>query len=147
MALIIIKQSKITLSSDRLKKNYTRLVKGLHKAKVKKQSWLKKDCVLVLVDAPESKQLNHQFRGKNQATDVLSFAGVEKSSFGEIVICLPVAKAQAKSNGHSLINEVTYLLLHGILHCLGYEHEAPASAGAAKKMFKIQDKVFLQFQK
>ena len=98
---------------------------------------------------------NHQMDGttrietaKNKPTDVLSFDAISRGQMGEVVICVPIAKTQAKANHHSLLDELTYLLLHGILHCLGYDHESKnVSEIHAQKMFKIQDKVFLQFQK
>jgi probable rRNA maturation factor len=76
--------------------------------------------------------LNRQFRGKDYATDVLSFpaeraarsAAPSAAGFlGDIVIAGGVAKRQAKEHGHSLKIEVQTLALHGLLHLLGYDHE------------------------
>lgn len=70
--------------------------------------------------------LNREHRGKDQTTDVLSFAGGETPEgyhLGDIVISLPQAERQAEAAGHSLERELRVLLLHGVLHCLGYDHE------------------------
>ena len=65
--------------------------------------------------------LNLRFRHKDKATDVLSFPGVEG---GDIAICEEIARANARRLGHSLMDEVKVLVLHGMLHLAGYDHEA-----------------------
>jgi probable rRNA maturation factor len=72
---------------------------------------------LVLVGDTKIKELNKKYRGKNQVTDVLAF------DYGEIFVCLPRAKKQAKQLGHSLKKELATLLIHGILHLAGYKDE------------------------
>ncbi len=66
---------------------------------------------------------NRRFRGKDQTTDVLSFPG-DESYLGDILISIPTARRQATEAGHGVDREVKTLLLHGILHCLGHDHEA-----------------------
>ena len=148
MAILIINNSKIKVPIKILEKRYSQIVRSLKANKVKRAALLKKDLTLLLVDQTEIKKLNKLFRGKNKPTDVLSFSPSSKDLFGEIAICMPIAKKQSATNKHSIINEITYLLLHGILHCLGYDHEDPSiPKKQIEQMFKIQDKVFLQFQK
>ena len=65
---------------------------------------------------------NRQFRGKDKSTDVLSFPG-EEGYLGDILISVPTARRQAAAAGHGVGRELKVLLLHGILHCLGYDHE------------------------
>lgn len=70
--------------------------------------------------------LNRDFRGKDKTTDVLSFPGEESPEgrhLGDIVISIPTAERQAASRGAALETEVKLLLLHGVLHCLGHDHE------------------------
>jgi len=74
--------------------------------------------------------LNRRFRGKNLATDVLSFpTGAEPfevedgSHLGDVVISVEQAAAQAKANGLSFSSEIEQLILHGLLHLCGYDHE------------------------
>jgi probable rRNA maturation factor len=83
---------------------------------------------IALVDDARMKTLNRRFRGVNRTTDVLTFgadpAEVDESRpLGEIVISLEQAGRQARQEGHSLATEVRYLLVHGILHAFGYDHE------------------------
>lgn len=74
--------------------------------------------------------LNRQYRGKNGTTDVLSFSMLEgrfvdvwPELLGDIVISIPMAEKQARAAGHSLAHEIELLLVHGLLHLLGYDHE------------------------
>jgi len=90
----------------------------------------KPDVMIVFVGDEAIKKLNRQFRGKNYATDVLSFPSeaeafeVENQAhLGEVVISVQRAAAQANSNGLSFSNEVKQLILHGLLHLSGYDHE------------------------
>lgn len=72
------------------------------------------------------RRLNRDFRDKDKATDVLSFPGEESPEgrhLGDIVISIPTAERQAEERGATLEDEVKLLLLHGVLHCLGYDHE------------------------
>ena len=85
---------------------------------------------LVFVGDEAIRKLNRQFRGKDNATDVLSFPSeaepfeVEnRKHLGEVVISVQSAAAQAKRNGLSLSSEVEQLILHGLLHLCGYDHE------------------------
>jgi probable rRNA maturation factor len=88
------------------------------------------DASIVFVSDAAIKELNRKFRGKNYATDVLSFpAGAEefekdaRTNLGEVVISLDRAASQAKENSLTLTNEVQQLILHGLLHLAGYDHE------------------------
>ena len=89
-----------------------------------------RDATIVFVSDAAIRKLNQQFRGKNSATDVLSFPAQPESfeteaeaNLGEIVISLDRAQAQAKENGLTLVNEVEQLILHGLLHLCGHDHE------------------------
>jgi len=80
------------------------------------------DC-LITGDA-DLRRLNRQFRGLDYATDVLSFpAEAPASRLGDLAISLGRARAQAREFGHDLEQEVEILMLHGLLHLLGYDHE------------------------
>lgn len=70
--------------------------------------------------------LNRDFRGQEKTTDVLSFPGgmlPEGHHLGDVVISVPQAKRQAEAKGHPVDQELRILLLHGVLHCLGHDHE------------------------
>jgi probable rRNA maturation factor len=93
--------------------------------------------------------LNKKYRGKDKATDVLSFPlnegiGAKTATggiiaLGDVFICLPIAERHALKEGGGLSSELALLAVHGLLHLLGYEHEK--SAEEAEKMFKLQDKI------
>ena len=79
---------------------------------------------LMLVSDSAIRRLNRKFRAKDQPTDVLSFPNAQSTAFlGEIAISAARARAQAAAIGHSLENEIRILMLHGLLHLLGMDHE------------------------
>jgi len=89
----------------------------------------KKDSELTLrvVDEAEITALNRQYRGKDGATNVLSFpyeaiAGVETDLLGDIVICAPVVAGEAVAQARPLDAHWAHIVIHGVLHLLGYDH-------------------------
>jgi len=83
--------------------------------------------VLLASDA-EIRRLNRQFRHKDKPTDVLSFPAAEpgqsrEHTAGDLAISVPTAQRQAQESGHSLFIELQVLILHGLLHLAGYDHE------------------------
>ena len=88
-----------------------------------------RDFSIAIVPDARMKQLNEMFRGKDTTTDVLSFPhkpdefDPDKSNLGDIVISAEQADRQAKENGLTLENEIKQLILHGVLHLCGYDHE------------------------
>ena len=72
------------------------------------------------------RELNRTWRDRDRPTDVLSFPGSESPEgrhLGDVAISVPTARRQARSAGHGTERELRVLLLHGVLHCLGYDHE------------------------
>ncbi len=67
--------------------------------------------------------LNSRFRGKKETTDVLSFPSGERDPLGDIAVSLGRARSQAREWGHSTEDEIRILLLHGLLHLMGHDHE------------------------
>lgn len=119
-----------------------KIVRYLSAKKVRNRSLLKdkKEITVVLLTAPQMKKINFQYRKKNKPTDILSFSSADPQSLGELLLCTGVLKRQAKENGHSEEAETFYMLVHGILHLLGYDHEE--SVQEEKLMFRIQDQCF-----
>jgi len=77
------------------------------------------------VDAEEGQSLNHEYRGKDYATNVLSFPyEVEPVVCGDLVICVPVVEREAAEQGKSAEAHFAHLIVHGILHLQGHDHEA-----------------------
>jgi probable rRNA maturation factor len=78
---------------------------------------------VALVSDRRVRALNKRYRGKDCATDVLSFPSKGDGFLGDIVIARGVAKRQARAAGHAEATELRILALHGLLHLLGYDHE------------------------
>ncbi len=95
---------------------------------------------VVYVTSSEMKKLNKKFRKKDYVTDILRFVPTEPGSLGELVISLEKIKTQAKEHDLSTEEELGYMLIHGYLHALGFDHES--SKRDAKRMFGIQDDLF-----
>jgi probable rRNA maturation factor len=93
-----------------------------------------KDLSLVLVGQGRIRKLNKKYRGKNRVTDVLSFPN---DGLGEVVICLREVKKNAKRFNQSFERELIRVLIHGILHLLGYDHEG--SKQATEKMVEKEE--------
>lgn len=108
----------------------------------------KKTFSLAFVDSRVIRKFNRAYRGKDKVTDVLSFAQRdsdfispgEERELGEILICLARAKSQAKEYGWTLDHEVCRLLIHGLAHLIGYEHEG-VSKKEEEKMMRFERKV------
>jgi probable rRNA maturation factor len=86
-----------------------------------------------VVDEAEITALNRQYRGKDSATNVLSFpfeglAGVDSALLGDVVICAPVVATEAVQQGKPLQAHWAHLVIHGVLHLQGYDHHADAEA-------------------
>ena len=100
------------------------------------------DVAIAFVDDTAMRDLNRRFRRKDKTTDVLTFSGDEPAHLGDIVISLDQARRQARDEKHSLATEVRYLILHGILHSLGYDHETDDGEMNALEL-KVRAKVGL----
>jgi probable rRNA maturation factor len=97
---------------------------------------LEGDVDVLLADDQTLRRLNKTFRGKNKATDVLSFPAPEEIAqdhAGDLAISLETANRQAAAYGHSLRDEVRILLLHGLLHLSGLDHEIDNGEMAARE--------------
>jgi len=95
---------------------------------------------IVLVSDAQIKRLNKLYRHKDKPTDVLSFPIGEKVNgwliLGDIVISVDTAKRQAQELGYSLEEELKRLLVHGLVHLLGYDHELGGEE--EKKFFELE---------
>ena len=80
------------------------------------------ELTIALLDDREMTALNRRYRGKRKTTDVLTFPG-DGEYLGDIVISVDQARRQAAEERHSLPTESRYLILHGVLHAFGYDHE------------------------
>lgn len=78
---------------------------------------------IAFVSDKRIRELNRQFRGIDKATDVLSFPAEEELNLGDVAVSVETAAIQAKENGLSFDDEISQLILHGLLHLCGYDHE------------------------
>ena len=97
------------------------------------------DLAVRLVDAREGRSLNRHYRGKDYATNVLSFPaelpeGVELPVLGDLVICAPVVAREAREQGKRLADHYAHLTVHGALHLLGWDHEDEREAECMEQL-------------
>ncbi|MBD9074572.1 rRNA maturation RNase YbeY [bacterium] len=103
-------------------------------------------CSIIFVDNEEIHQINKERRGVDRATDVISFALEDSPDdfdefriLGDIFISIPKMQEQAKEYGHSEKRELSFLVVHGLLHLLGYDHMK--SKKDEEIMFSLQDEI------
>jgi len=102
------------------------------------------DISIAIVGDRKIQQLNKQFRQLDTPTDVLSFSSdaidpsTEVPYLGDIVISLPSARSNALKSGHSLDDEMQLLIVHGVLHLNGYDHDTKKNKD---RMWKLQDEI------
>ena len=142
MKAVIVNETPEHMASKKLEVFISDLCRYLQKRRVRNKKWLKSksEVTVVFLTAAAIKRLNRVYRQKDKPTDILSFSSDDPASLGELLLCVDVLKKQAKAQKHSLELEMKYMLIHGVLHLLGYDHEA--SKAEEKLMFGIQDKCF-----
>jgi probable rRNA maturation factor len=93
------------------------------------------EIALRLVDAEEGRSLNRTYRGKDYATNVLTFPLMQAPRLlGDIVLCAPVVEKEAAEQGIPLESHYAHLTVHGVLHLQGYDHESDADAGVMETL-------------
>ena len=101
------------------------------------------DLAIRLVDANEGRALNRHYRGKDYATNVLSFPadlpeglpeGVRLPLLGDLVLCAPVIEREAREQGKALAAHYAHLTVHGTLHLLGWDHADDVEAEAMERL-------------
>lgn len=138
---------EITIQEETAVPNGTR--DAIHKASTALFEYLqvsRAELTILLADDQKVQELNHQFRGEDKATDVLSFPsgddlaldGLDIPYLGDIAVAVPVAGKQAAASGHDLVEELQLLAIHGILHLLGYDHLVESEK---QEMWRLQQAV------
>lgn len=127
--LISDEQHKVTLSGQQLD-----MIEGIIEEGLRAQGYDPRalEVSVALVDDEGIRRLNRDFRGVDAPTDVLSFpmddprqSGDAEALLGDIVVSVETASRQGEEFGHGLTREIGYLVAHGLLHLLGYDHETP----------------------
>jgi probable rRNA maturation factor len=96
---------------------------------------------LRIVGQGEGRQLNHAFRGRDYATNVLTFeygVGPDAVARGDIVLCLPVLRRESREQRKTPLDHAAHLTIHGVLHALGYDHIKPSEA---KRMESLETRI------
>ncbi|MFZ9406695.1 MAG: rRNA maturation RNase YbeY [Burkholderiaceae bacterium] len=106
---------------------------------------LERDAILAirLVGRQEGRALNLAWRGKDYATNVLTFAYGGEPLQADIVLCLPVLRSEARAQRKSLKSHLAHLVIHGVLHAQGYDHE---SDDEARRMETLETKLLARFR-
>jgi probable rRNA maturation factor len=92
------------------------------------------EITLRLVDAEEGRELNRIYRDKDYATNVLTFPLNDEPLMGDIVLCAPVVEREASEQGKSVEAHYAHLVVHGVLHLQGYDHETDEDAGVMEAL-------------
>ena len=104
---------------------------------------------VIFVDKDKIHEINKEYRGIDRETDVISFAleddpdiKLDHRILGDIYICIEKAYSQAEEYGHSRLREIAFLMIHGLLHLLGYDHMEKEEE---KIMFSKQEEILDEF--
>ncbi|WP_379966169.1 rRNA maturation RNase YbeY [Ectobacillus sp. sgz5001026] len=141
--------------TNEVDESYTEMIQNLLEVAAKREKVSEAEMSITFVTNERIQELNATYRGKNQPTDVISFAmedmgeGEEElvaadmpRMLGDIVISIPRTKEQAEEYGHSFMRELGFLSVHGFLHLLGYDHMNEADE---KIMFGKQKEILDEF--
>jgi len=102
-------------------------------ARARRAVGVSREVNVLITGRAEMRRLNRRFRGRDQATDVLSFPAPANGAGGEVAIAAPIAAGSARRLGHSTRKELEILMLHGLLHLAGYDHEHDRGQMARKE--------------
>ena len=145
MKTLVINDSDIKIETKKLESWVKKVSAVLKKKQLLTPLQEKQELVLVFLNEKEAKRLNWSYREKDYPTDVLSFESDDPSGFGELVMCPQVLKKQAPEQKHTFEQETQYMILHGMLHLLGFDHER--GKDEEKKMFDLQNEIFQSLTK
>lgn len=141
--------------TNEVDERYTEMIQNLLEVAAKREKVAEAEMSITFVTNERIQELNATYRGKNQPTDVISFAMEDMGEgedelvaadmprmLGDIVISIPRTKEQADEYGHSFMRELGFLSVHGFLHLLGYDHMNEADE---KIMFGKQKEILDEF--
>ncbi|HHU56499.1 MAG TPA: rRNA maturation RNase YbeY [Acholeplasmataceae bacterium] len=108
------------------------------------QENIKENISVICINNDEMQKINNQYRNLDCSTDVLSFPDRDEEYLGDIFISIDKVYEQAKQYNHSVEREFAFLLTHGILHLLGYDHE---NTNDEKKMIAKQEEILKKYRR
>lgn len=103
--------------------SYEKTIKSALNGAAKRLGLNDKSINIILVTSATIQDLNKNYRQKDYATDVLTFPDGYLHHLGDVFVCIPKAQSQALEYEHSFERELGFLVVHGLLHTLGYDHE------------------------
>ena len=115
MVEVVNRQRRLQLDTKAWSSFAVRALRAIGKSKA--------SATIAFVSNKRIRELNRQFRGIDKATDVLSFPAEEESNLGDVAVSVETAATQARENGLTLDEEIAQLILHGLLHLSGFDHE------------------------
>ena len=115
MVEVVNRQRRLQLDTKAWSSFAVRALRAIGKTKA--------SATIAFVSNKRIRELNRQFRGIDKATDVLSFPAEEESNLGDVAVSVETAATQARENGLTLDEEIAQLILHGLLHLSGFDHE------------------------
>ncbi len=116
-----------------------KLIRRAARSALKEASRLQagKGITILLADDARLRRLNRQFRGKNRATNVLSFNASDSSYLGDMAVALDSVEKQARAQKKSVPAHAAHLVVHGILHLIGYDHASETDAATMERLETI----------
>jgi probable rRNA maturation factor len=142
MKALVVNDTPAKISEKALQQQVKNISQLLAQRNILSPELNQKEVTLVFLDKLAAKKLNWQYRQKDKPTDVLSFESVDPESVGELVFCPDVLEVQAKEHNQTFEQELGLMLIHGILHLLGFDHETGPEDEA--KMMGIQNEIFAE---
>lgn len=136
LSLNLVNQSDRRLPRAFLTAWVQRVEAELKRRKVKVPA--RAELTIVFLNPTPARKLNREYRGRDYATDVLSFQN--EDPLGDLVLCPQVLERQAREHELSFRDELGYMIIHGILHLLGFDHEE--NQKDARVMYALQDAIF-----
>jgi len=115
MVEVVNRQRRLQLDTEAWSNFATKALNAIGKSE--------SSATIAFVSDKHIRELNRQFRGIDKATDVLSFPAEEELNLGDVAVSVETAATQARDNGVTLDHEIAQLILHGLLHLSGYDHE------------------------
>lgn len=119
--------------------NYESLIKPVLKKAYKRMKVSKKKTInIILITSGAMRELNSTYRDTDKVTDVLTFPSDVDDELGDVFISLHTAMEQAKAYGHTFRRELAFLVVHGFLHAIGYDHDTKEKEHV---MFSLQEQI------
>lgn len=119
-------------------KDYNKILNHVATTALNSLQLQKKEINIILVDNKQIQELNKQYRDKDVPTDVLTFPDGNYNNLGDLFISIEKCEEQRINYGHSFERELGFLLVHGLLHTLGYDHQTKEQE---EEMATLQEKL------